>query len=244
VKRATVAVVAVLFALSVLLTVKTAAQNDSLLVNAGFDEGFTVRESQEVTVAVGWDYSYLSGDDRWCRAPCYRPEYKPESEIAVSGTSQRWFVTFARQFGTIHQSVQVEPGAWYKFSCQVYAISEPDGQQAVMVGANPWGAGVYDRTMLWGQQQPWGAYREWHEVNVTFQAFGNNARVAVGSNNNYPTKNNAAYVDSCRLERLDGPGPGPTPEPCPTHTPGGECDYERIRAIVRDELDNTALGPR
>ena len=96
------------------------AQAPTVLRNANFDGPFTVREAAEVTVAEGWDYSYMAGDDRWCRAPCYRPEYTPESEIAVSGTSQRWFSTFARHYTAIHQSVPTEPGQWYTFACQVY----------------------------------------------------------------------------------------------------------------------------
>ena len=247
--RPTILVLSLLIACA--LSASAMAQTGPALVNPNFDQGFTVRESQEVEVAIGWDYSYMSGDDRWCRAPCYRPEFKPEQQIAISGYSQRWFTTFARQFGTIHQQINVDAEQWYTFSCQVYAISEPDGQQAVFVGANPWGAGPFDRTMIWGEQQPWGSYREWNELSVTFQAFGGRVLVAVGSNNNYPTKNNALYVDECRLVRADGPGPQPTPaptwtpqptpEPCPTCTPGGsECDYGVIRGIVREELVDRA----
>jgi len=220
------------------------------LVNPSFEGGFSVREAQEVEVANGWDYSYMSGDDRWCRAPCYRPEYKPESIIAVSGTAQRWFVTFARQFGTIHQLVDVDADQWYTFSCQVYVISEPDGQNAAFVGINPWGAGVYDRTMIWGEQQPWGSYRKWHTLSVTAQAYGGRIRVAVGSNNNYPTKNNAVYVDDCTLTQAGGPAqptptpyptytPRPTPviTPCPTCVPGGEgCDYDEIGNVLERVL--------
>ena len=191
-RKTTFVLVAILLALLCASSSLSWAQAGPVLQNADFEDGFTVRESQEVEVAISWDYDYMSGDDRWCRAPCYRPEFKPEGQIAVSGTSQRWFTTFARQLAAIHQSVPVEPGAWYRFSCQVYAISEPDGQQAVFVGANPWNAGPFDRTMLWGQQQPWGEYRQWHEVEVVFQAWGPRARVAIGSNNNWPTKNNAA----------------------------------------------------
>jgi len=233
-----------------LLAVGASAQSGPQLVNPSFEGGFTVRESQEVEVAQGWEYSYMSGDDRWCRAPCYRPEFKPETSIAVAGSSQRWFTTYARQFGTIHQLVPVEDGQWYTFSCQVYAISEPDGQLAALVGANPWGAGVFDRTMIWGEQQPWGQYRQWHELSVTFQAFGGRVRVAVAGNNNYPTKNNAIYVDNCTLALASGPGPQPTPQPtwtpqptpapCPTCPADGACDYGVIRGIVREEIAERA----
>lgn len=222
--------------------VPAVAQSGPVLQNPNFDQGFSVRESAEVEVAVGWDYSYLSGDDRWCRSPCFRPEFKPESQIAISSTSQRWFTTFARQYAAIHQRVAVEAGQWYKFSCQVYAISEPEGQMAARVGANPWGAGPFDHTMVWGQQQPWAQYRQWHEVSVTFQAWSDRVRVAVGGVNAYPTKNNALYVENCRIESVDLGGECPecpdcpTPTPCPECPPGGEFDYDLLRAIVREEL--------
>jgi len=216
------------------------AQSGPILQNPNFDQAFTVREAQEVEVAQGWDYSYMSGDDRWCRAPCYRPGFKPETQIVVSGKSQRWFTTFARHYAAIHQSVNVEAGAWYRFSCQVYAISEPDGQLAVRVGANPWNAGVFDHTMIWGQQQPWGQYRKWHEAEVVFQAWGDRVRVAVGSVPNYPVKNNAAYVDQCQIERVEiGDCPDcPECEDCEDCPPcnGGECDENAIAQAVVDAL--------
>jgi len=216
------------------------AQDAPTLVNADFDGRFTVREAPEVTVAEGWDYDYLSGDDRWCRAPCFRPEWTPESEIVVSGTSQRWFSTFSRHYAAIHQSVAVEADQWYRFSCQVFAISEnPDGQLGVRVGANPWGAGVLAHTMLWGEQQPWASYRKWHEVHVTFRAFGDRARVAVGSTANYAARNNAAYVDNCRIERVEVGGDCPECPDCPDCPPGGApVDYDRIGDVLRGVLES------
>jgi len=134
----------------------------------------------------------------------------------------------------------------------VYVISEPDGQNAAFVGINPWNSGVFDRTMLWGQQQPWGQYRQWHRVSVTAQAWGDKMRVAIGSNNNWATKNNAVYVDNCTIRRVDLGSvtpqptytPYPTPEPCPTCIPGETCDYGVIRGIVREELDKTTWGSK
>lgn len=202
------------------------------LVNADFEAGFSVRESQEVEVAVGWDYSYLAGDDRWCPAPCHRPEWKPETEIVVSGYAQRWFSTFSRHYAVIHQGVNVQAGRWYEFSCQVYGISEPDGQLAVRVGANPWGVGVDDHTMLWGRQQPWGQYREWHTVSVVFQAFGDHVRVGVGSVPAWPTKNNAAYVDNCTFKRIEMGGECPECPECPP----GTCDVETLKAALLEVL--------
>jgi len=244
-------VCAVCVGLALIVVGVTAQGTTPVLVNPGFDGAFTVRDgASEVRIAEGWEYTYISGDDRQCRSPCFRPEFTPEEQIAVNGKSQRWFTTYARQWASVHQVVNVVPGKWYEFSCDAYAISEPDGQQAVFVGANPWSAGPFDRTMIWGQQQPWGSYRTWNRLTVTFQAWSNKARVAVGANNNYATKNNAAYWDNCSIREVSI-GTQPTQTPYPTHTPfptwtppivtpcptcgpgGGDgCDYGRIRSDV------------
>lgn len=204
-----------------------------MLVNPNFEDGFSAREAPEVVVANGWDYSYLSGDDPRCPAPCARPEFKPESPISRQGTSQRWFSTFSRHFAAVHQDVEVEEGHWYRFGAWGYAISEPTGQLGIFCGANPWGGDVFHRTMIWGKEQPLDSYREWFFLHVVFQAFGNKVRVALGSNNRFPTKNNTVYWDSCEFwkEGLIEPEPPPTPGP------GGDLDYATIRAIVREELE-------
>jgi hypothetical protein len=204
------------------------APNDPVLVNPGFEGQFSFRGAPEVEVAEGWDPAWVQGDDRQCRDPCYRPEYKPERTIKVQGeTSQRWFTTFARQFAAIYQRVDVEQGQWSEFSCDVYAISEPNGQMGAFVGINPWGGDVFHRTMIWGREnvRPGGGwiYREWTRVSVTAQAFGDRITVACGGNNSFPTHNNAAYWDNCTIQRVDmsssGPDPLPTYTPYPTYTP-------------------------
>jgi hypothetical protein len=229
-------VVVVLFLWSAIIAAQPAEPH---IVNSDFEQGFTVRESPEVRIAVGWDYDYLP-EDRWCEHPCKRPEFTEESGIVSAGNySQRWFGTFARTFGVIHQSIDVEAGEWYEFSCQVYVISEPDGQNAAFVGVNPWNGGVFDRTMIWGQQQPWGLYREWVRVSVTAQAWSDKIRVVVGANNNWATHNNASYVDNCTIRRVDFADitpqpttPCPTPQPCPTCIPDGDCSCASVEDVA------------
>jgi len=102
----------------------------------------------------------------------------------------------------------------------------------VFVGINPWGAGVFDRTMVWGKESVGDSgwiYNKWVRVSVTTQAFGDKIRVAVGSNPRWAVRENTAYVDNCTIRKVSI---GPTPEPCPTCTPGGTCDYERIKSDV------------
>ena len=223
--------------------------HDGVLVNPGFEEGFTVREAPEVEVAIGWDYAYLSGDDRQCRHPCYRPEAKPERIIVSQGSaSQRWFSTFARHFWVLHQGdIRVPSGAWVEFSCDVQArTSTPPGDLGIFVGIQPWNGNVFDRTMVWGKEQVGSSgwiYNEWVRVSVTAQAYGDKVRVAIGSNPRWAVRENTAYVDNCELRIISGPvaptpaptwTPYPTVTPCPTCAPngGGGCDYARIRSDV------------
>ena len=199
------------------------------LINLNFEDGFSLREAPEVVVANGWGYSYLSGNDPRCPDPSARPEFKPEQSIVRSGYSQRWFTSFARHFAAIHQPVEVTEGEWYTFSAWGYAISEPPGQLGVFCGANPWGADVFHRTTIWGKEQPLDHYREWFHLSVTFQAFGGEVLVALGSNNRFPTKNNTVYFDQCRFTPAT-----PLSEPLPP--PEGDFDYARLRAIVAEEI--------
>ena len=193
------------------------------LVNPSFEGNFQRWQGiPEVEVPVGWEPSWL-GDDRQCPRPCHRPEYKPEYEgdICQTGACPRWFTTFARHFATLSQQVDVQEGAWYEFSCDVYNISEPDGRMGVFVGINPWGGDPFHRTMIWGKEHT-KPYREWTRVSVTAQAFGGKIRVVLGGNNEWPSHNNAAYWDNCTLRKVSeptSPDPLPTYTPYPTYTP-------------------------
>jgi hypothetical protein len=220
------------------------AQGGPSLVNGDFEGAFTPRGAGEVVVAEGWDPYWLSGDDRECREPCFRPEFQPETVIAQAGKSQRYFTTFARQFAGIYQRVGVEQNQWYEFSCAVYNISEPNGRNEVFLGINPWGADPMHRTMIWGKGYVT-PYRTWTRVSVMAQAWGDTITVATGANNDWPTQNNASYWDNCSVRLVSGPsGPTPTPrptytpyptntpQPCPTCAPGTGCDYERIKDDV------------
>ena len=228
-KQRTLAVIGLVVAICLLPASRVAlgvlAPNDPVLVNPGFEGNFTFRNAPEVEVAAGWEPAWIQGDDRQCREPCHRPEYKPERTIKVQGeTSQRWFTTFSRQFAAVFQRVDVEPGQWYEFSCDVYAISEPNGQMGAFVGINPWGGDAFHRTMIWGQEQvaPGGGwiYRQWTRVSVTAQAWSNRITVACGGSNSFATHNNAVYWDNCSIRRVDAKsGSSPTQAPLPTYTP-------------------------
>ena len=237
-RRGRGAAIALLFVLLCSAAVGAQAEQPGL-VNGSFEEGFTIRGASEVEVAIGWEVAYLEGDHPWCRSPCHRPEFKPEQQtqyVTDGQYAQRWFSTFARQFGVIWQRVPVVAGEWYRFSCDGYVISEPPGGHALMVGIQPWGADVFGRQMVWGRELQ--ERDTWRRVEVVAQAWGDAIVVAVGTNNAWATRNNTAYVDSCQIERVEWGG-GTCPE-CPEfpECPGDSTglDYGRLREIVREEL--------
>jgi hypothetical protein len=203
------------------------------LANPSFEDGFTTRGAPELEVAIGWDPAYLEGDHPWCRPPCHRPEFKPEMQeqyVTAGHHSQRWFSTFARQFGVIWQQVEVTPGHWYRFACDGYVISDPPGSHALFVGIQPWSGDIFDRRMVWGQELQ--VTGEWQRIAVTAQAWGHHITVAVGSNNAWPTRNNTIYVDNCTIDVVEFVDECP---PCPD--PGDPGTIDLIRQVIRDELE-------
>lgn len=225
------------------------------LVNPSFEGGFSVRGgASEVEVANGWTEAYLEGDHPWCKAPCHRPEYKPEQQehLRTDGQySQRWFTTYSRNFGVIYQRVAVQRGQWYEFSCNMLLKSNPPGGPAMFVGIQPWGAGVFDRQMVWGEENQ--EQDQWVRMRVVAQAWGDHIVVAAASNPRWPTKEaQTTYLDQCALTLVEDPG---TPGPCDCETdcpcqecPGVDCardcpgsggpgcTYAQIRQVMEETL--------
>lgn len=231
-----------------------------VLVNAGFEDGFTVRGgASEVEVAVGWEADFLQGDHPMCRAPCHRPEYKPEQQaqfVTEGRYSQRWFSTYSRHFGVLYQRILVQRRAWYEFSCDMKLKSNPPGGPAMFVGIQPWGSGTFGRQMIWGEET--GEQDTWVRMRVVAQAWGDWITVAVASNPAWPTKEaQTQYVDNCSLTRVARPGQDcqdcPEPDDCPDvcdceeECPCGEagaCDYQEFRAIMEDLLAESLVRNR
>ena len=233
-----------LFAL-VALAVQATAQSGAVLVNPSFEDGWHIQGAPELTLPNGWTVEYRDGDHPWCEPPCFRPEVTPNEEYVTAGQySIRAFPpAFSRALFGIWQEQSVTPGSWWTFSCDARLESKPPGEMAAFVGIQPWGAGLFERQMVWGKETQ--IRLEWQRVSVTAQAYGTRIRVAMGANNKWATQNNTVWYDNCSLVRADGPAPQPTPQPpqipptpqpCPTCTPGGSCDvdYSRIEQLIAD----------
>lgn len=215
--------------------VSVQAAENGQLVNGNFELGWHEQGAGELVIPDGWELEYRDGSHPWCPAPCNRPEVKPNEEYVANGQySMRSFTTFSRGLYAVWQGVSVTPGSWWTFSCKVRVESNPPGELAAFVGIQPWGAGCFERQMVWGQEMQ--KQLEWQTVSVTAQAYGNRIRVAMGANNKWPTKDNTAWFDECTLKPAE-PGSCPACPECPACPPGSGVDYDTIRDIVREELE-------
>jgi len=230
------AALALLLALCAWTGSRASAAQSTALLNPSFEGAWHEQGAGELVLPDGWELEYRDGSHPWCGPPCRRPEVKPNQEYVADGaTSVRSFTTFSRGLYGIWQAVDVEPGSWWTFTCQTRVESSPPGELAAFVGIQPWGGGLFERQMVWGQETQ--TQLDWQTVSVTAQAYGTRMRVAMGANNKWPTQNNTLWWDDCRLERWEVSGEA---EPSDPPDPGDPIDYGRIRAIVQEELADRA----
>lgn len=227
----------------------------NLLANGDFEGEF--REWQEIgelKIAEWWDPWFVENQDAPSGQRYHRPEYSPEQVGIGSGRvyqgqfATKMFTTFSPHNGGIYQRISAEKDAWYTCTGYVYVwssnesnpnISTKPGRYRAMLGINGWGGtGGTSDTTVWGKEIV-DVYDRWVELSVTAQAWGDHITVFTRGNPWFSVKHNDSYWDDIRCEKVSIAVP-PTPEPCATTEPGS-IDYEKIRDIVRNELNNTAL---
>lgn len=220
-----------------------------MLQNPSFEGGWHEQGAGELVLPDFWALEYVDGNHPWCGPQGKRPEVKPNQEHVVDGQySIRAFPpAHSRGCFGIYQHVETIPGQWYRFTAQVRIESEPAGEMAAFVGIQPWGGGIFERQMIWGEETQ--VVGQWRSVECVARAYGARIRVAMGANNKWATKNNTVWWDDARLEpfALDGPDPDPPdPEPPDPDPPQpGTCafDLEAIRRVVSSELDRRVWTP-
>jgi hypothetical protein len=195
----------------------------------------------------------------WWDRKAVRPEWKDATleidarRVHTGGHAAQWFNNYAVHTGGIYQRIMgLQPGSTLTLSAWVQAFSSgkddfehSDGRYRMRIGIDPYG-GVDPESadVVWSNGgnaiQPYDAYVL---VAVSTVARSDRATVFVWGQAEWALKHNNAYVDDVVL--MASAEPGPTPGPTPTPGPGGECDYDTIREIMRQELDNTRLqgGP-
>lgn len=216
------------------------SQTVNLLLNPGFEDGFSQRGAGEVEVANGWFPWWLQGTpDQTDVGYLRRPEYKPEiarlfgyRRVHGGDFAQKYFTTYSTHVGGIYQQVSVPQGYRVTFSIWVQVWSSSgdnpddildDGDYKVSVGIDP--TGDVDGSapdVVWSP--PIKEYNQWVQLRVTAVARSSTVTVFTRSAPLYRVKHNDSYWDDASVVASPPPTPPPTPptstpSPTPTLTP-------------------------
>jgi len=268
VKKKIVLLAIALVLLPVLISTSLAqsATTPLALVNPGFEGEYKVVPGGYA--AQGWTTDYKEGTVPPLAAtgggndPTRRPEFKPidadqyPNRVAEGERAQVAFAFFGIMDAAFSQSVQVEPGQRVQFSIQGHGWSTNTDNPAHHTG-DVWvslGIGAEGQTWPWEHGIVWtrydwtpAEYRTYTSRDVTAES--SNVTLFILVTNKWATKHNDAYIDDVKAWIVVGesvqPTPVPTqtpcqtPQPCPTSPPNGaSCDYDIIRNIVHEELEN------
>jgi len=217
-------------------TAETQQQTPNLLLNPGFEDGFSERGAGEVVVANGWFPWWVQGTpDQTEVGYLRRPEYKPElgplfgyRRIHGGEYAQKYFTTYSTHVGGFYQQVTVRPGYRVTFSIwvQVWSSSgndpdrvKDDGDYKVSVGIDPTGdVDGSDPGVIWSP--PAKADNQWVQIQVTTVAQASTVTVFTRGAPLYRVKHNDSYWDDASVVALPPPPPTPThPTPSATPTP-------------------------
>ncbi len=218
----------------------------NVLLNPGFEDGFSDRGAGEVSVANGWHPWYQDGpgqEDGYNR----RPEYKPEDasrygtrRIHSGNWAQKFFNTFSTHNAGILQQVQVAVGSKLTFSIwvQVWSSEDPNpdavknpGNYRVSIGIDPTGGtNGTSSSVVWTELRM--EYNTWMHLEVQSVAQAGTVTVFARGNPEFRNRFNDSYWDdACMTVVAPTPKPtavpkktatptvSPTPEPLPTSTP-------------------------
>ena len=217
-----------------LLGLKTDVQGQAinLLMNPGFEEGFSQRGAGEVEVANGWVPWWVQGTpDQTEVGYLRRPEYKPETarlygyrRVHGGDYAQKYFTTYSTHVAGIYQQVSVRQGYRVTFSIwvQVWSSSgdnpdaiKDDGDYKVSIGIDPTG-GVDGSSPNVAWSAPAKEYNQWMQLQVTAVARSATVTVFIRGAPLYRVKHNDSYWDDASVVASAPPLPPPTP---PTSTP-------------------------
>jgi len=177
-----------------------------------------------------------------------RPECKPDTTIAHDSTAQKCFVRFDDLYVAIGQQPQgLQPGDWVRVTAWVYPWSSQRddvkrcqdwngnevnfGKLAARVCVNWWGADPFAEPYSTACSVQALQCGKWNQVETVAQVQSPNAKVWLVTESRVKASHQDVWWDDVTIEKVSSPI-GPTPEPCPTCTPGGTCDYERIKSDV------------
>ena len=214
----------------------------NVLVNPGFEDGFTDRGAGEVSVANGWFPWWQDGPGQ-NEGFFFRPEYKPEDagryghrRIHSGNWAQKFFNTFATHNAGILQQVKLPVGSKLTLSAWVQAWSSQDstpdtvvepGNYRVFVGIDPNGGTDWNSpNVVWSPSSM--EYNTWLRLEVKAVAKAGTITVFLRGQPEYRNRFNDSYWDDVCLtvvrpatatpKPTNTPKDTPTPTLSPTHT--------------------------
>jgi len=227
-------VAAILLALfSPLMVLVPAAKAESpgnVLLNPGFEEGFTTRGAGEVEVANSWHPWWQDGPGQ-TEGYNKRPEYKPQdarrygnARVRQGTFSQKWFNSYATHHAGIWQQVNVPANSLVTLRAYAWAWSaskdtwdKSDGTYSVRVGIDPTGGTDWaSPNVVWSPENF--ATDQWVELTIQTRAKGGSVTAFLRGDAEFRMVHNDAYFDDASLTCVP-PTPAPTNTPRPTNTP-------------------------
>jgi hypothetical protein len=194
----------------------------NLLVNPGFEDGFSEREDPyapwegpkgELTVANGWElwYDNMPGQDGYN----YRPEYKSEDgyvhpdplRVRSGRYAQKMFTFSSTHTAGLYQQVAVPEGTEVEFSIWVVVWSSSyddphhstlPGKYWLSVGIDPYGGtNASSEQIVWSD--PIEHYDEHVQLSLTAVSQADHVTVFTKSAPEWRVKHNDSYWDDARL---------------------------------------------
>jgi hypothetical protein len=210
----------------------------NLLVNPGFEQGFSIRQRMTEMLAVGWSSWFETGAGAGAgyEPPTYAPRFRwrDSADTVIEGLwSQEMATRAALHTGGLYQRVGVTAGSMVEASAWARAWasngddparSEPPNTYALLIGIDPLGgADASSRYIEWST--PITLTDQWLQLTVQAPVEGTVATLFLRGQSLLPLKHNVSRWDGTCL-RIMGPIGAPTltatEEPWPTDTPGPE----------------------
>ena len=205
----------------------------NVLVNPGFEDGFSDRGAGEVSVANGWFPWYQDGpgqNDGFYR----RPEYKPEDasrygtrRIHSGNWAQKFFSTYATHNAGVFQQVKLPAGSRLTLSAwaQIWSSQDPNpdtvvepGNYRVHIGIDPHGGTDWNSpNVVWSSG--FMEYNTWLRLEVKATSQAGTVTVFLRGQPEYRTQFNDSYWDDVCLTAVRPATATPKPTNTPKDTP-------------------------
>ena len=201
-----------------------------VLLNPGFEEGFSTRGWPEGRVANGW-HPWWQEDPRESFGG--QPEYKPQhvseggkhTRVREGNYAQKWFNSWKAHNAGLYQQVNVPANSLVTLRAWAYAWSSKKenfdvsdgGRYFLQVGIDPAGGTDWaSPNVVWSPRDL--RMDQWVQLTVQAKATGGTVTAFLRGDAEWPVVHNDAYFDDACLTYV-APTPVPTSRPRPTNTP-------------------------